>query len=1433
MSEITGDEALQAGLQTGIAYVAGGPYTALLAGGLSVANALFSDPKAQAAPRRASLPNEAFTSPVPRHGWSIVGRSRVGGLIVYASSFTQGDNLVLNEAIVVSRGSLADLGASCNLWYNGHRIHFVRQTPPPGGRNPEGGTAAWYEPSGADLGHNLFRDSFVEANGLEGYKQAPVDGDLLFRNEGSNSFVVQQLRNGVATTLYTLPSDLSRPDNVYFLNNSFAFREGDWIVRQDGAVFRWQNLTTLTGREDSGLVFLFSLVDTLEQAGRTWNGIIGNSISWAGRLRFYANFAADGTQGAELRASSRKAPGYHWNREDDIDFVEIENPEWTTNHKLEGYSWIHFLSGRDRSNALTGSVAQIPSSENYRAPRLTQPPGIIFDLPGRVDVDTHPVAVAGWLLGQRGLSAAHLSAKFGQTLTPASANAPDGTSTIKYRYRGLITDDQSTFDALRILEFCAAGHLITDEQGRAWLQQLEQAPDYGEITEDDMLAGVESYDPQGRGLTTNTGRMSLRQVDGLHPLAGDWPLPDVVNNTLLTLDGANRHLDNRSLDDLGVAEGITNYNQGQWRLALHAQQLGFRGRATFRVEATATRSRWLSLGRLRLRTSQWGTLQGYIESTTKLLDGSLQVVMMVGDVLNFTPLAARSYRPLTGDIPDFIGTDSIPPEIPEPFTATPLAGGGGIVIDFTVPPDADYAYTRVAVARLAPDASDDDAIAQVEGGHFERAFNTPHNVLNLEAAPYRISVASVDRSGNQSAWAAPVRVEVRSSAAPGIPSPITSLTINPLDYSAEVDFVATFEAGAFAEMEWGTERVFSVDIPLSKGDTFSSWSGGIKLPDAIAPMETWLRQFFFFHNTGQIQMRTAATETGGGGGTSAGPDLSEEWEARADALIFTFSDGSMITVPGPAHATSNPQDTTEPYVWTPANGAALGAAIAALDNNDRVNLVFGGARTFEKAGAVSGIYRSPGNLSPLEAETAYHLRAFLRNYVGEASPPYRESDGNLPSFMTLAPRVAVPASGQLEQFVYRRTNDLENAPALDNGVDAAAQTANRANDNFVPTDWERGILFPTAMERAVWRARRGRDMAGQPFGDYMVGAEPFNVFQQVPVIDADVQYAYRNSTTRSAPTVTNTQGEQTNDDATPTGWTRTELAPTNAAQYTYIIERRRIVSGGPWTLWGKARLHDEFQPTVQFSIQYAYRNALTRTAPAVVNTQAEQTDAAATPDGWVRSELEPTNSAQFTYRISRRQLVANGPWTVWGNAELYAEFVPEPVPQQVQQTQLAYRRAATNTAPAVQNTQGEQTDDAATPAGWVRNYLPPTNTAQFTFEIRRDRIGNSGSWTVWGNARLVDQFDTTLAGRPPAPQGVTFEAADDLGSFSVAWTSSGSFFTQIEWDYLESAAWHFEDRRTSYAQNARVRTQQRSTRYRFRIRHVSPLGAAGPWFDFA
>ena len=58
---------------SGLGFAAGGPVGALLQGGLAFANALFVNPEPQAGPSREGLPNEAFTSQDPVHGWDLIG----------------------------------------------------------------------------------------------------------------------------------------------------------------------------------------------------------------------------------------------------------------------------------------------------------------------------------------------------------------------------------------------------------------------------------------------------------------------------------------------------------------------------------------------------------------------------------------------------------------------------------------------------------------------------------------------------------------------------------------------------------------------------------------------------------------------------------------------------------------------------------------------------------------------------------------------------------------------------------------------------------------------------------------------------------------------------------------------------------------------------------------------------------------------------------------------------------------------------------------------------------------------------------------------------------------------------------------------------------------------------------------------------------------
>ena len=72
---------------------------------------------------------------------------------------------------------------------------------------------------------------------------------------------------------------------------------------------------------------------------------------------------------------------------------------------------------------------------------------------------------------------------------------------------------------------------------------------------------------------------------------------------------------------------------------------------------------------------------------------------------------------------------------------------------------------------------------------------------------------------------------------------------------------------------------------------------------------------------GNAQFRTAPTPTGVGAG--AGPDMSDAWETYESAITLTDGNGNSIVLKGPNHPDNAYAEGTEPYFWTPDNGAAL------------------------------------------------------------------------------------------------------------------------------------------------------------------------------------------------------------------------------------------------------------------------------------------------------------------------------------------------------------------------------------------------------------------------------------------------------------------------------------------------------------------------------
>ena len=103
----------------------------------------------------------------------------------------------------------------------------------------------------------------------------------------------------------------------------------------------------------------------------------------------------------------------------------------------------------------------------------------------------------------------------------------------------------------------------------------------------------------------------------------------------------------------------------------------------------------------------------------------------------------------------------------------------------------------------------------------------------------------------------------------------------------------------------------------------SGWRGAVLLDPAFVEGggAAYLRHIESVGNS--IRMRLAATETGDP--AAAGPEFAAALETADEAFTFTGTDGASLTLKGPGHADNSFTDPTEPYFWTPDNGAAMNA----------------------------------------------------------------------------------------------------------------------------------------------------------------------------------------------------------------------------------------------------------------------------------------------------------------------------------------------------------------------------------------------------------------------------------------------------------------------------------------------------------------------------
>ena len=182
------------------------------------------------------------------------------------------------------------------------------------------------------------------------------------------------------------------------------------------------------------------------------------------------------------------------------------------------------------------------------------------------------------------------------------------------------------------------------------------------------------------------------------------------------------------------------------------------------------------------------------------------------------------------------------------------------------------------------------------------------------------------------------------------------------------------------------------------GLTGAGWSGAALLdPELVAGGgAAYLR---FIQRIGNsIQVRLAATASGAP--DDAGPEFTEAFETAEGAFTFAAG-GDSVILKGPGHPGNSFIDASEPYFWTPDNGAAMatwfidryGAFTLTLDDGFQGSAVRGAAESgapqaVARIETARGLVLSDFDTAGLELDALALLRAGAgANDTIYATPP--------------------------------------------------------------------------------------------------------------------------------------------------------------------------------------------------------------------------------------------------------------------------------------------------------------------------------------------------------------------------------------------------------------------------------------------------------------
>ena len=133
---------------------------------------------------------------------------------------------------------------------------------------------------------------------------------------------------------------------------------------------------------------------------------------------------------------------------------------------------------------------------------------------------------------------------------------------------------------------------------------------------------------------------------------------------------------------------------------------------------------------------------------------------------------------------------------------------------------------------------------------------------------------------------------------------------------------------------------------------------------------------------------------------------------------------------------------------------------------------------------------------------------------------------------------------------------------------------------------------------------------------------------------------------------------------------------------------------------------------------------------------------------------------------------------------------------------------------------------------WESNYTIGNLEIGSTYRWRLrhvNPIGETSAWTAYV------EFDTLSV---EAPSGVTAGSAVNANNeLPVTWTSSGNFFTRLQWQKevpnYGTTVWSNVGEVDEWSQSYTIGNLDIDSTYRWRMRHISPLGEEGAWTAFA